>query len=309
MNNSLLATVTDLASQKLDFALIGAQKCATSWMYLCLRDHPQICVPDKKQEAGYIGGPMFAEKGAQWFFDRFSCAPGQMRGDVSVEYLFDGASAAALAERMTATPKLVVSLRHPVDRMVSGYFWLIRRGFLPKLPIEQGLAPLLRQRPGFPDPLDGALEEVVRRSNYGPQIAHFVALFGAETMCVVLYDDVERDSLGTIQRIYRFLGADDTFVPPSLNTAPKQNAHTPLLLAIEHQFGKIRMITKLVDITNQSLLSLGLIKRRDVLPADMRRQLDLLVAPWITETAAALRALPVSQRPDPDNLQRLWGGK
>jgi hypothetical protein len=295
--------------RRLDFALIGAQKCATSWMYYCLLDHPQVCVPDKKLEAGYIGGPMFAEKGEDWFFDRFHCAEGQVKGDVSVEYLFDLGTPEALARYMAPEPKLVVSLRNPVDRMVSGYFWLIRRGILPNLPIEEGLAPVLAQRPGFPDPLDGPLEEVVRRSCYGPQLAAFAARFGPDALCVVLYDDVVRDGLGTIRRIYDFLGVDAGFTPPSLKSAPKRNAYNPLLLALENRFGKSKVVAKLINYTNQALLALRPSERRDVLPGDDRRRLEALFAPCVEKTAEALGRLTLGQRPDPDTLRRLWGAK
>jgi hypothetical protein len=29
----------------LEFPLIGAQKCATRWLYLCLAEHPEIAMP------------------------------------------------------------------------------------------------------------------------------------------------------------------------------------------------------------------------------------------------------------------------
>ena len=298
-------------NKKLDFALIGAQKCATSWMYYCLRDHPQICVPDKKLEAGYIGGAMFAENGDEWFFDRFHCTGGQIKGDVSVEYLFDLSTPEALAHYLLPRPKLLVSLRNPVDRIVSGYFWLIRRGILPNLPIEEGLAPVLAQRPGFPDPLDGPLEEVVRRSCYGPQLDAFADRFGPDALCVVLYDDVARDGLRTIRRIYDFLGVDAGFTPPSLKSAPKRDAYNPALLAIESRFARNKVVAKLVNYTNQGLLALSPSGRRVILPEAYRRRLEVLFAPCVEDTAEALGRLTPApgQRPDPDSLRRLWGVK
>jgi len=115
--------------KQLDFAVIGAQKCATSWMYYCLQDHPEICLPRKKREIAYIGGEQFKKNGPDWFFNRFSCSTEKTKGDVSVDYLYDGKSATELA-KYTDKPKLVISLRNPVRRAISSYYWLCRSGVI-----------------------------------------------------------------------------------------------------------------------------------------------------------------------------------
>jgi hypothetical protein len=291
-----------MTPRQLDYVVIGAQKCATSWMYYCLRDHPGICVPSKKLEAGYIGGAMFREKGEAWFFDRFQPEPGQVTGDVSVEYLWDPDSAAALQPH-AAKAQLIISLRHPVDRMVSGYFWLVRRGDLPNLPLEQGIAAVLRARPGFPDPLDGPVDQAVRRSLYGPQIRRFIEMFGADRIKVVLYEDIAQDSLTQIQDIYRTLGVDPTFVPPSLNAAPKKNSYNRWLLAIESST-KSKVVAKLCNYAHQAITWVR--PRPDILPQHLRRELNTLFAPAIAETREVLRLLPERNRPSDDHLLRRW---
>ena len=44
---------------RIDLLLIGAQKCATSWLYECMRDHPQMWLPAKKREVKYLGSPYY----------------------------------------------------------------------------------------------------------------------------------------------------------------------------------------------------------------------------------------------------------
>ncbi len=173
-------------SRTMDFAVTGAQKCATSWLYYCLRDHPGICVPDKKLEAGYIGGAMFAEQVTDWFFGRVSYA-------------------------------------------------------------------------------------------------------------------------GEVQSVFRFLGVDDRFRPPSLAAAPKRNAYNPRLLALEHRFAGNRAVAKLLDYANQAILTLRPKARGDVVPPKLRQYFDTLLAPTIDETLAALARLPAGQRPAPDRLREVWG--
>lgn len=200
----------------LDFVVIGAQKCATSWMFYCLTEHPELCLPDKKQEIGYIGGDKFqGEGGADWFFKRYSDKnSARLRGDVSVEYLYDQSACEALKVYTNeARVKFIVSLRNPVDRMISSYYWLVRRRKLANLPLEEGIKPLLQEPIGFPNKLPNTLEEVVRRGCYHDQLKRYLDLYGNESICVILYEDIALDALRSIQAIYGFLGVDSSFVP------------------------------------------------------------------------------------------------
>lgn len=288
--------------QDLDYFVIGAQKCATSWMYYCLRDHPDICVPSKKLEAGYVGGAMFKEMGEEWFFDRFQPKPDQITGDVSVEYMWDPTAAEALRAYATKA-KLVISLRHPVDRMVSGYFWLLRKGDLPNIPLEDGIAQVLASEPGFSNPLDGPLDQVVRRSCYGPQIQRYIDVYGAEKIKVILYEDVAEDGLAQMQSIYQFLGVDDGFVPPSLNSAPKKNSYNSWLLAVENST-RSKTVARLCNYAHQVIDYVS--PRRDILSRDMRRQLNTLFAPAIEDIRAVLQTLPHDQCPSDQTLTKRW---
>lgn len=291
------------ADHHLSFAVIGAQKCATSWLYYCLRDHPEICVPAKKQEAGYIGGAHYrAQGGESWFFKRFSPMAGQIRGDVSVEYLFDPAAPASLAPYLKR-PKLVVSLRQPVDRLVSGYFWLVRRGRLANFPLERGIAPVLDQAPGFPSTIDGPLEEVVRRGCYGPQLDRFSDQFDPAALNVLLYEDIEADALSAIGRVYRFIGVDPSFVPDSLDTRPKRNSYNPWLLRLENATNS-RLVAGFSNVASQAIAAVA--PRKDVLPRAIREKLAMLYAPTIVETQDALARVPAAQRPAHDHLTRRW---
>lgn len=286
----------------LDYAVIGAQKCATSWLYYCLRDHPSICVPGKKLEAGYIGGAMQRDKGEQWFFDRFQPNPGQVVGDISVEYLWDPSAAEALKTH-AENAKLIVSLRQPVDRTVSGYFWLLRKGDLPNAPLEEGIAPILLAKPGFPERLEGPLDQAVRRSMYASQLQRFIDFFGPDRIKVVLYEDIAEDGLRQVQSIYNYLGVDDSFAPQSLNAAPKKNSYNRWLLAIENST-RSKAVAKLCNYAHQILTYMS--PAPDIVPCDIRRRLNILFDPVIQETLAVLRQLPAENRPSEAVILKRW---
>ncbi|MDA7493403.1 sulfotransferase [Akkermansiaceae bacterium] len=289
----------------LDFFLIGAQKCATSWMFYCLKDHPEICIPDKKIEIGYIGGEMFKEKGEDWFFDRFThTGDEKVFGDVSVDYLYDLSSAETL-RGYSSCPKFVLSLRDPLERMISSYYWLLRRGKLPRLPLDDGLKSLLNEAPGFPENIDSALEEVVRRSCYAEQIERYLHQYPPEDILVILYDEIKSDPLKSIQRVYRHIGVDDTFSPPSLSVQPKKNSYNRLLLAIE-SLANFKIIAKVVDLAHRGLCKISGQQKSPDLSSELRRELEIRLKPQIQAAREALKRLPAKNRPPDEILENLW---
>src|SRR5687768_7836818 len=104
---------------KPDFLVIGAQKCATTWLYECLKDHPQICLPKSKKEVEYIGGDLYKEKGMDWYLSLIDhCGEDKVKGDVSVEYIINPDSPEIL-HTLNPELKFIVSVRNPVDRALS----------------------------------------------------------------------------------------------------------------------------------------------------------------------------------------------
>ena len=219
----------------LDFAVIGAQKCATSWLYYCLQDHPQICLPSKKREIAYIGGPLFQEKGDQWFFDRFRQTENAMLGDVSVDYLYHFHSASKLKAYMP-NPRLVVSLRNPIERFISAYFWLCRNSVLPDYQIDDWISTLPSDSDDWSRDVGEQAAEVICRGFYASQLQAFVDVFGPNQLLLLLYEDIQSRPLESIQKVYRFLDVDADFVPANLNFKPKQNSYNRFLILVERRF-------------------------------------------------------------------------
>ena len=83
---------------KLDFVVIGSQKCATTWLYDILNQHPAISLPKDKREVEYLGGDLWKKHGDNWYFDLMRSNDNEIAGDVSVEYIFNKESAKLLAQ-------------------------------------------------------------------------------------------------------------------------------------------------------------------------------------------------------------------
>ena len=237
--------------KQLDFAVIGAQKSATSWMHYCLQDHPEICLPRKKREVAYIGGEQFKMKGPDWFFKRFSCSTEKIKGDVSVDYLYDSRSATELTQ-YTDKPKLIVSLRNPIRRAISSYYWLCRSGVIPVGEVNDWISSLPDDCNNWREAIGSEESQIILRGFYALQLVEYFEHFSSDDFCIVLYEDVQVDPLLEIQKVYRFLEVDSDFVPPNLNTKPKKNSYNKFLLSIENRF-RSRLTSHLMNFAHQTL--------------------------------------------------------
>lgn len=288
----------------LRFFVLGAQKCATSWLYYCLRDHPDVVLPTRKIEHGYIGSPMYRERGPEWYLGRFpEAAPGAVAGEVAVDYLLDPDAPAAIAAHVER-PRLVALLRDPVDRLVSAYFWALRKNQLPNAPIASVLPFFLDQPPGFPERHpDRFVDELVRRGFYGRQIRPYLDRFGPESLLVVLYDEVKADPAAVVRRVYRHVGVDAAFEPDSLSRRPKVNTRNRAVIALE-RMTKGRKLARVTDRMHR-LLSRVTEPPPELTPAQRAALLDRF-RPHLVEAEAVLAELPETHRPATVRLSDLW---
>jgi len=102
-----------------DFVVIGPQKCATTWMYRGLQEHPEISMP-KTDAVNYFS--MYYHQGDNWYEQSFD--PSQntpIVGEVSRSYVRDDAVPHRLRKHLP-TAKLILSVRNPADRAYSHYW-------------------------------------------------------------------------------------------------------------------------------------------------------------------------------------------
>lgn len=118
-----------------DFVILGAQKAGTTSLAAWLaRHHACFIAPEKEVHYFDLG----LAKGEAWYRSRFAGAPWRARaGEATPYYLFHPACAARIARTLPAA-KLVVLLRDPVERAISGYFHAVRFGREP-LAIDEAM--------------------------------------------------------------------------------------------------------------------------------------------------------------------------
>lgn len=196
----------------LDFLVIGAQKAGTTALHLLLKQHPHLALPAEK-EAPFFNTDVRYRLGLERFVaEVFTSDDGAMRGKVTPHYMMGSPSVPVplIAERVaTALPqvRLVAVLRDPVDRAVSQWRMMVRRG---------------QERRSFTEAVDDALgsefeasrsaptatNTYVAQGEYGRILDSWLRHVEASRLHVVLTADLERDPAGVLIQVHRFLGVD-----------------------------------------------------------------------------------------------------
>jgi hypothetical protein len=283
----------------LSFFVVGTQKSATSWLYACLSEHPDVSLPADKRETHYLGGPEHRQRGDAWFAARYRPPLRGLLGDVSVDYLEDPASAAYLRRRFPAA-KIIISLRDPIDRAVSAYYWYLRRGLVPAS-LDATLESLLA-RPAE----EGARFDFLQRGLYFEPVRRFVEAFPPGQIYVVVFERVQKASREVLQEVYRFLGVDPGFVPGALDSRPKKNTYLAPLIAVERRLGEVPALRKMADLANQYLHRMKLGGTRPELAVALRERLREFYAEDTRRLVEILSVVPPENRPGIDSLATHW---
>jgi hypothetical protein len=184
---------------KLDFIGFAVNRSATGWIHNCLKEHPEICASVPKEthffSKNYGRGPTYLRSCFQ------HCLPHQIKGEYSPEYITDPLAPKRIKEHFPNI-KLIASLRNPISRMWSS-FWLDKsRGKIR----DKTLIGKLEREPWL----------YIEKGKYSVYLKRWMKLFPRENLLIVLYADIRKKPLESIQKIYKFLGAAEDFVPQSL---------------------------------------------------------------------------------------------
>lgn len=195
--------------QKPDFIVIGAQKCATTWLYHHLGVHPQVFMPaDKDIEFFSYSENLNPEFASAWL-QRFEGASGFQRvGDVNGAYFwtetgsqwstrlegFNRQIPAAVLGYLGPDVQLMASLRNPVERAISAYLHHIHEG--PVTP-EQRLLEV------------SDLLGIVDMGFFGAHLGNWLEHFAPEQFLVIDHLPSDRDSARRIlDGVSGFLGLE-----------------------------------------------------------------------------------------------------
>ena len=182
---------------RVDFIGLGARKAATTWLYQCLREHPEIQMSESK-EINYFGRDELFEKGDEWYFRHFDvCPQNKIQGEFSTHYLIHPDAPKRIFDLMPNI-KCIAVLRNPIDRAQSH--------------LEHSRGKERYQNMNVIEAIKSS-QHMLGHGLYGAALERYYQLFPKENILVVWYDDLKKDPKTFLQTIYRFLNVDEKFTP------------------------------------------------------------------------------------------------
>jgi hypothetical protein len=187
----------------IDFIGVGAARCSTTWLYECLREHPEICM-SKKKELHFFDNDNNFHKGINYYRNFFSPCLGERKlGEITPRYMLY-AEAMKRIKKEFPKLKLIISLRDPVDRALSQYkYFRFNKKKEPISDIEYAF--------------DGDYkEDYVTKSLYYSQVKKTIELFGADQVLIIFDFEIQRCPELIIKKIFKFLDVDTSYVPKNI---------------------------------------------------------------------------------------------
>jgi Sulfotransferase family len=201
-----------------DFFIVGHSKSGTTALYEMLRQQPGIFMPDLKEpvffaselprQAHRYRAPATLEE----YLALFAAATaGQRTGEASASYLWSRTAAAAIA---AARPdaKIIALFREPASFLRSLHLQCVQSHYESEKDLRRALALEEERRQGRSIPRSSAWPQVLLYSEhvrYAEQLQRYRAVFPAEQILTLIYDDFQADNLATIASVLDFLGVSD----------------------------------------------------------------------------------------------------
>jgi len=254
-----------------NFLYAGASKSGSSWIYQILKEHPQVFVPTAKEILFF---DRYYERGEKWYQSFFKGSENFLAaGELSHDYFLHRDTAQKIYD-YDKNMLLIFCLRERVDFVQSLYKYdrtIFER--VTAKEYQKGLS--LYEFAMRPD--------IIMLSDFATNLQHFYKLFPRENILVLFFDDLQKNPETFAKNIYRFIGVDPIFSPPSLhkriNTA--RDVRSILLANLAFRGGQILRALGLPGV-------LGYIKRMAMFERVFYKQAGSQVqSPTVTEKELA----------------------
>jgi hypothetical protein len=237
-----------------DFFIVGHQKCGTTALYLMLKSHPQIFMPENK-EPRYFSTDLRSRfpgrspavrrlRTLDGYLSLFAeASPEQLVGEASPQYLRSRAAPGGIAD-LQPDARIIVILREPASFVRSFHLQMVSSNVESQRDLRKAIALEEVRRRGRRIPRRCPIPNALQYSDhvrYVEQLRRYHAVFPPEHVLVLIYEDFRRDNEATVRKVLRFLEVDDTSPIETIDTKPL-NAVRSLQL---HQLASAARVARL----------------------------------------------------------------
>ncbi len=199
------------------FFLVGAQRSGTTYLYHVLNEHPEIemAVPIKPEPKFFLRTDAVQLGVAYYERTYFEGAGGaKLRGEKSTSYI-EYEQAAQQIAAVFPQARILFSLRNPIDRAISNYWFSVNNG-IETLSLEEAFLHEAERRDLY-DPTRFSVSpfDYLKRGLYIDYITMYERYFAPEQMTIVIFEQLVASPQRELARLYALLGVAPDYVPPS----------------------------------------------------------------------------------------------
>lgn len=186
----------------------GVHKAATSSLFWYLSQHPEVCPADLKELSFFTRAEQVSPRDEYMAHFRH-CGTQRYRLEASPEYFYGGPSLVSRLAAMLPDPRIIISLRDPVDRFLSWYRFNKSRGRLAEHDsLGSFLARCEQLRAEGMDTVDeNRWFSGLSSGFYSDYMGNWFDVFG-EDLRVVFFEDVVGAPNWTVAELCRWLNID-----------------------------------------------------------------------------------------------------
>lgn len=216
----------------IDFLVVGTPRAATTWLYVCLQDHPQICLTEKKSYNPFDDTGNINE---QDILEKFKhCNKPQALHGVMAYLLFREKESSLWVKKQFSQAKIIMILRNPIERAFSQYKHNAARGVLEQVSFSEAI-----RRPAI----------TMEHGLYADAVASYWEQLGKQNVCILVHDDIIRDPAESLKRVQEFLGINPRISEHahefiSVSRESRKSYHSVFLLHIHRSLRMMSVVLK-----------------------------------------------------------------
>ncbi len=270
----------------------GAGKSGTSSLHNFLNEHPEISMSTVK-EPHFWTTPNFeitAEESISDYLNLFG--KNAFRGESSTGYLFFKNFIPNIKSVYKETPKFIIVLRNPIDRIYSQYWWLKGLGS-EKLPFREAV---LQDKDVYPDQSLQLAEQFYKTyfqfGLYAERVQAFYNAFGKENIHIITSENLKNNTLEAVNSCFLFLGLN------TLKDITSKNTNTTTQLKFPWIYNNVKKIA-LNSSAPKRLL-------KPFFPASVRKKINEGIHPAVYKLTATSKAYPEMTLKDREWLKKSY---
>jgi hypothetical protein len=290
---------------RLDFAVVGAQKSGTTALYEYLRRHPAVSLPAGK-EAPFFNRDAYYRRGLHVFIrDHFaSASPEQAWGVISPQYMTSRKITDRVADALPDA-RIIAILRDPVERALSHYKMALRRRQESRA-VDDAFAALLdpshactaRELPAAPG---SEAQCYLAWGEYGRILAHYAERYPRGNVAILFFEDLVAEPGPTLDRFLELIGVEPGYRPDNLGERVFEGGTAPGLLDVK------ALVERLVPRGFRELLPRSMRSNAAYALERLSARTATKSGPPVCLSASIETAVTDFFRPDVEVLERTFG--